>query len=262
MSQCQKYIYIGGFLMGIKKPSQSQFTIRGVAQQIKKNTINLEHRIQRRGAWTLLQQQLFIASIIENIKIPGIVVVEENGIIEWINGNLGSNVTMLYPASILKGDNSKADFIGIAFAGKNQNQNTGSKVIHIGKNTSSTIVSKSITKDGGITSYRGLLSIGKKAENAKSSINCDALMFDKESQSNTFPFMDIQNNSATVGHEATVGKIGEDQLFYLTSRGLSEQEAMTMIVMGFFRPFTKQLPMEYAVEMNRLIEMEMEGSVG
>ena len=189
-------------------------------------------------------------------------VVEENGIIEWINGNLGSNVTMLYPASILKGDNSKADFIGIAFAGKNQNQDTGSKVIHIGKNTSSTIVSKSITKDGGITSYRGLLSIGKNAENAKSSINCDALMFDKESQSNTFPFMDIQNNSATVGHEATVGKISDEQLFYLMSRGLSEEQATQMIVAGFIEPVVKELPLEYAVELNRLIELEMEGTLG
>ncbi|MBS3059905.1 MAG: Fe-S cluster assembly protein SufB [DPANN group archaeon] len=189
-------------------------------------------------------------------------VVEENGIIEWVNGNLGSGVTMLYPASILKGDRSKSYFIGIAFAGKNQNQDTGAKIIHIGKNTSSTTVSKSISKDGGISSYRGLLSVKPSAKNAKASVNCDALMMDNISKSNTYPSMDIKTNTASVAHEATVGKISEEQIFYLMSRGLSEQDATQMIVSGFIEPIAKELPLEYAIEFNRLIQLEMENSIG
>ncbi len=188
--------------------------------------------------------------------------VHEDAVVEWINGNLGSGVTMLYPCSILKGDRSKSDSIGIAFANEGQNQDTGSKAIHLGKNTSSTIVSKSISKNGGIATYRGLLSVGKNAENAKSSVNCDALMMDNKSQSNTYPTMNIKNNTAEIAHEATVGKISEDQIFYLMSRGLDEQTATQMIVSGFIEPVVKQLPLEYAMELNKLIELEMEGSLG
>jgi len=189
-------------------------------------------------------------------------VVHEDGIIEWINGNLGSGVTMLYPASILLGDRSKADFTGIAFAGKDQHQDTGSKVVHVGKNTSSTIQSKSISQDGGITSYRGLVSIKKQATGATSKVDCDALMMDNESQSHTYPYMDVKNAHATLAHEATVGRINNDQLFYLMSRGLDEETASRMIVSGFIEPITKELPLEYALELNRLIELEMEGSLG
>ncbi len=189
-------------------------------------------------------------------------IVDEDGIIEWVNGNNGSRVTMLYPASILVGDRSKADFIGIAFAGKGQNQDTGSKVTHVGKDTSSTIISKSISKDGGITSYRGLVSVKRGAKNAKCNVQCDALMIDNKSQSNTFPYIDIEESTANLGHEATVGKISEEQIFYLMSKGLNEEQATQMIVSGFIEPIVKELPLEYAVELNRLIQLEMEGSLG
>src|SRR3989339_146183 len=182
-------------------------------------------------------------------------IVHEDGIIEWVNGNMGSNVTMLYPASILRGDRSKADFIGIAYAGLGQHQDTGSKVIHIGRSTSSTITSKSISADGGITSYRGLVSVRKGATNTKSNIECDALMMDNRSQSNTYPFMDVHENTVELGHEATVGKISDEQIFYLMSRGLSEDEAKQMIVSGFIEPIVKELPLEYAVELKRLIKL-------
>ena len=189
-------------------------------------------------------------------------VVYDDGVIEWINGNLGSNVTMLYPSSMLIGDNAKSDFIGIAFAGPGQNQDTGCKIVHKGKNTSSTIQSKSISKGGGITSYRGLLSIQKGATNASSSVNCDALMMDNKSSSNTYPFIDVHEKSAEVAHEATVGKISEEQIFYLMSRGLDEEAATQMVVSGFIEPVVKELPLEYAVELNKLIQLEMEGSLG
>jgi len=189
-------------------------------------------------------------------------VVYEDGIIEWINGNLGSNVTMLYPASVLIGDRSSSDFIGIAYAGEGQHQDTGCKVTHIGKNTSSMITSKSISQGGGITSYRGLLSIKKGALNAKANVECDALMMDNRSQSNTYPYMDIRENTCDIAHEATVGKISDEQIFYLTSRGIDEETATKMIVSGFIEPIVKELPLEYAVELNRLIELEMEGSLG
>lgn len=189
-------------------------------------------------------------------------VVYEDGVVEWINGNMGSCVTMLYPASLLLGDRSRADFIGIAFAGKGQNQDTGSKVIHVGKNTSSTIISKSISKDGGITSYRGLLSVKRGACHAKAKVECDALMMDSVSQSNTFPYMDVHEPTTDLAHEATVGKISEEQIFYLMSKGLTEEQATQMIVCGFIEPIVKELPLEYAVELNRLIQLEMEGSLG
>jgi Fe-S cluster assembly protein SufB len=188
--------------------------------------------------------------------------VQKNGFIEWINGNMGSRTTMLYPTSVLIGEGSKSDFIGVAFAGKGQNQDTGTKVYHLAKNTTSTIQSKSISKDGGITSYRGLLHIKKGAKNCKSHVVCDALMMDNISKSNTFPYMDVKEKDVELGHEATVGKISDEQVFYLRSRGLSEQAARQMIVSGFIEPVVKALPLEYAVELNRLVEMEMEGSLG
>lgn len=189
-------------------------------------------------------------------------VVGENGIIEWINGNMGSHTTMLYPASVLVGNNSRADFIGIALAGNNQNQDTGSKVTHVGSNTSSTIISKSISKDGGITSYRGIVEVLPNAKNVKSNVICDALMMDNKSKSNTYPTIKINNKTAAIAHEATVGKISDDQIFYLMSRGLSEEQSVKLIVSGFIEPVVKELPLEYAVELNRLIELEMENSLG
>lgn len=189
-------------------------------------------------------------------------IVEKDGIMEWINGNLGSCVTMLYPCTILKGDRSRGDSIGIAFAGEGQNQDTGMKVVHIGKNTTSVIKSKSLSKDGGITTYRGLLKIIKGATGAKASVQCDALLIDENSISNTIPFNEIKEDTVEVAHEATVGKINDEHLFYLMSRGLTEEQAIKMIVSGFIEPITKLLPGEYAVELNRLIELEMENSVG
>ena len=189
-------------------------------------------------------------------------IVQKNGVIEWINGNMGSHITMLYPTSVLVGEHAKSDFLGVAFAGKGQDQDTGTKVYHLAKNTTSTVRSKSISKDGGITSYRGLISIKKGAKNCKSHVECDALMVDNISKSNTFPYMDVKEKDVDLGHEATVGKISDEQVFYLMSRGLGQEQASQMIVSGFIEPIVKALPLEYAVELNRLIEMEMEGSLG
>jgi len=189
-------------------------------------------------------------------------IVQKNGVIEWINGNMGSKVTMLYPTSVLVGEHAKSDFLGVAFAGKGQDQDTGTKVYHLAKNTTSTVRSKSIAKDGGITSYRGLISIKKGAKGCKSHVECDALMVDNISKSNTFPYMDVKEKDVDLGHEATVGKISDEQVFYLMSRGLGQEQASQMIVSGFIEPIVKALPLEYAVELNRLIEMEMEGSLG
>ncbi len=188
--------------------------------------------------------------------------VHENAIMEWVNGNMGSVKTMLYPCSVLVGEGAKTDSLGIAFAGKNQNQDTGTKVIHAAPNTSSTIKSKSISKDGGISSYRGLVHINKNALNASSNIECDALILDDKSVSNTYPTMNVQNSQVDIAHEAKVGKIGDEQIFYLMSRGLTEEQAIQMIVSGFIAPIVRNLPLEYAVELNKLIELEMEGSVG
>jgi len=188
--------------------------------------------------------------------------VDECGVIEWINGNMGSGRTMLYPSSVLRGNGAKSDSLGIAFAGAGQDQDTGAKAIHVAPNTSSTIRAKSISKDGGTSSYRGLVQVGKKAENASISVECDALLIDATSVSKTFPYMDIANNSATVAHEARVGKIGDEEIFYLMSRGLSQERAMQLVVNGFIEPIVKALPLEYALELNRLIELEMEGSIG
>jgi Fe-S cluster assembly protein SufB len=189
-------------------------------------------------------------------------VVEKNGTVEWVNGNLGSGCTMLYPCSVLVGEGAKSDSLGIAFAGPGQNQDTGSKVIHAAPRTTSTIKAKSISKGGGISSYRGSVQVSKMARDTKSSVVCDALLIDDESVSNTFPFMKIDTNKVDIAHEASVGKIGEEEIFYLMSRGLSEEQAMQMVVSGFIEPIVKQLPLEYAVELNKLIELEMEGSVG
>ena len=189
-------------------------------------------------------------------------IVYKNGTIEWVNGNLGSGVTMLYPCSVLIGENSTSESLGIAFAGEGQNQDTGTKVIHIGKNTSSFITSKSISKDSGISSYRGLVKVAKTAKNAISTIECDALMVDNNSISNTYPQMEINTKDAQIIHEAKVGKIGEDEIFYLMSRGYTEEMAKQMIVRGFTNEVVKKLPLEYAVELNKLIELEMESSLG
>ncbi len=189
-------------------------------------------------------------------------IVQKNARIEWINGNLGSGCTMLYPCSVLAGENSKSDSLGIAFAGAGQNQDTGSKVIHVASNTSSVIRSKSISKDGGISTYRGLVRALKKAKNTKSSVECSALLIDNKSVSNTYPAMIVENSNVNIAHEARVGKINDEDIFYLMSRGLTEEEAVKMIVSGFIDDVVKSLPLEYAVELNKLIEMEMEGNVG
>ncbi|MCF6092386.1 Fe-S cluster assembly protein SufB [Microaerobacter geothermalis] len=181
---------------------------------------------------------------------------------EWVDGNIGSKLTMKYPAVIMKGPRAKANVLSIAVAGKGQHQDAGAKVVHLAPDCTSTIVSKSISKDGGKTTYRGLANFGRKSEGSKANIKCDTLILDKESTSDTIPYNEVLNDNITLEHEATVSKVSEDQLFYLMSRGLSEEEATQMIVMGFIEPFTKELPMEYAVEMNRLIKFEMEGSIG
>lgn len=186
----------------------------------------------------------------------------ENATVEWIDGNLGSRLTMKYPSVYLMGRGAKADVLSVAFAGKNQHQDAGSKVLHFAPYTTSQIISRSVSKDGGRTTYRGLVKVVPGAVGVKSSVSCDALILDDKSSSDTIPYMEINEKEVSIGHEASVGRISEEQLFYLMSRGLSEQDARTMIVMGFMEPFTKVLPMEYAVELNRLIQMEMEGSVG
>jgi Fe-S cluster assembly protein SufB len=185
-------------------------------------------------------------------------IAEEDAIMEWVGGNLGSGVTMLYPCTILKGDRSRADHLSIAFAGEGQVQDTGAKVIHIGKETKSKVLSKGISKDGGRANYRGLLRIFPQAEGSQASVNCDNLILDESSFSCADPVMEIHEDSAEVSHEAKIGSIGEDELFYAMSRGLTEQEATAMIVQGFIEPIVKELPLEYAVELNRLIELEME----
>ncbi|RED64028.1 Fe-S cluster assembly protein SufB [Cohnella lupini] len=189
-------------------------------------------------------------------------VAEENATMEWVDGNIGSKLTMKYPAVVLKGRGAKGMVLSIAVAGKGQHQDAGAKMIHLAPDTSSTIISKSISKHGGKVTYRGLASFGRNAEGAKANIKCDTLILDDQSTSDTIPYNEIMNDNITLEHEATVSKVSEDQLFYLMSRGLSDAEATQMIVMGFIEPFTKELPMEYAVEMNRLIKFEMEGSIG
>ena len=178
---------------------------------------------------------------------------------EWVDGNLGSKLTMKYPAIWLMGEGAHGEVLSIAFAGKGQHQDAGGKCVHVAPNTTSVITSKSISKNGGRAGYRGLLEVAKGAHGAKSKVVCDALILDDESRSDTYPYIRIDENDVDIGHEATVSKIGEEQLFYLMSRGLNEAEASAMVVSGFVEPITKELPLEYAVEMNRLIQLQMEG---
>ena len=188
--------------------------------------------------------------------------VEEGGVIEWVSGSFGSHVGCLYPMSVLKGDNSKMEFTGVTFAGAGQNLDTGAKVVHIGKNTSSYMNTRSISKSGGISTFRSSVVVQKGAKHAKSSVSCQSLMLDSESRSDTVPAMDIRTKDAAVGHEAKIGSISNEAVFYLMSRGMSEEDARALIVSGFADNVSKELPLEYAVEMNNLIRLEMKGSIG
>jgi Fe-S cluster assembly protein SufB len=188
--------------------------------------------------------------------------VEENGTMEWVDANLGSKVTMKYPSCMLMGKGAHGEILSIAFSGKGQHHDTGGKVMHLAPDTSSKIISKSISKDGGRASYRGLLRVNKGNTNVKSNVVCDALLLDDYSRSDTYPYIEVDEQDVTIGHEASVSKVEEEQLFYLMSRGLSEEEATSMVVSGFIEPLVKELPMEYAIEMNRLIQLQMEGSIG
>ena len=187
---------------------------------------------------------------------------EAGATMEWIDGNIGSKVTMKYPAVWMTGEHAKGEVLSVAFAGEGQHQDTGAKMVHLAPHTSSTIVSKSVARGGGRASYRGLVQVNKGAHGSKSTVKCDALLVDTVSRSDTYPYVDIREDDVTMGHEATVSKVSEDQLFYLMSRGLTEDEAMAMVVRGFVEPIAKELPMEYALELNRLIELQMEGAVG
>lgn len=189
-------------------------------------------------------------------------IVQKGGKIEWVSGSFGSKVSMLYPSSYLVGEGAQSEFTGISFAGAGQNLDTGAKVIHAAPNTSSTINSKSISKGGGIATYRGLVKITKNATGSKSTVDCESLMLDNESVSDTIPSIIIDNNDVDLGHEAKIGRIDDDKIFYLTSRGIPEEEAKAMIVRGFAEPIAKELPLEYAVEMNNLINLELEGAIG
>ena len=187
---------------------------------------------------------------------------EEGGTMEWVDGNIGSKVTMKYPAVWMTGPHAKGEVLSVAFAGEGQFQDTGAKMVHMAPHTSSNIVSKSVARAGGRAAYRGLVQVNKDAHHSASNVECDALLVDSISRSDTYPYNDIRNDHVTLGHEATVSQVSEDQLFYLMSRGIEEEEAMAMIVRGFVEPIAKELPMEYALELNRLIELQMEGSVG
>jgi Fe-S cluster assembly protein SufB len=186
----------------------------------------------------------------------------EDGAMEWVDGNLGSGVTMKYPAVVLRGERAHGEILSIAFAGHDQHYDAGAKAIHLAPNTTSLITSKSISKDNGRADYRGLVKVNPGAVGAQSRVQCDALLLDPESQTSTYPYMDVHEDHVWIEHEATVSKISQDQLFYLMSRGLSEERASAMIVNGFLEPFIKELPMEYSVELNRLINLQMEGGVG
>ena len=186
----------------------------------------------------------------------------EGATVEWIDGNIGSKLTMKYPGIYLLGERAYGETLSIAFAGKGQHQDTGAKMIHLAPNTTSKVTSKSVSRLDGRSTYRGLLSVAKGATNVKATVRCDALLLDDTSSTETYPYMEINQEDATITHEATVGKIGDEQIFYLMSRGFNEEEALTLIVNGFMEPFTKELPMEYAVELNRLIKLEMDDSVG
>jgi len=186
----------------------------------------------------------------------------EGATVEWIDGNIGSKLTMKYPGIYLMGRKAYGETLSVAFAGKNQHQDTGAKMVHLAPDTTSKITSKSVSRANGRSTYRGLLKVAKGATNVKATVRCDALLLDDTAKTDTYPYMEIDQEDATVTHEATVGKIGDEQIFYLMSRGFSEDEALSLIVNGFMEPFTKELPMEYAVELNRLIKLEMDNSVG
>jgi Fe-S cluster assembly protein SufB len=186
----------------------------------------------------------------------------KNAAMEWVDGNLGSKLTMKYPAVILAGEGAHGEVLSIAFAGKGQHQDAGAKITHLAPNTSSRIISKSVSKDGGRATYRGLLKIVEGADNCKSNVVCDALLLDDRSRSDTYPTIEVDAKNVTMGHEASVSKVGEDQLFYLMTRGLNEDEANAMVVNGFIEPLVKELPMEYALELNRLIQIQLEGTIG
>ncbi len=187
---------------------------------------------------------------------------EAGATMEWVDGNIGSKVTMKYPAVWMTGEHAKGEVLSVAFAGEGQHQDAGAKMLHLAPNTSSNIISKSVARGGGRTSYRGLVQVNKGAHGSRSSVKCDALLVDTISRSDTYPYVDIREDDVTMGHEATVSKVSDNQLFYLMSRGLTEDEAMAMVVRGFVEPIAKELPMEYALELNRLIELQMEGAVG
>ena len=189
-------------------------------------------------------------------------IAEEGAVMEWVDGNLGSRVTMKYPSVYLNGEGAHGEVLSIAFAGDGQHQDAGGKIVHNAPNTTSKIISKSISKNGGRTSYRGLIKASKNATDCKSNVVCDALMLDEHSQSDTYPYIEVDNDQVNIEHEARVSKIGEEQLFYMMSRGLTEEDASAMIVNGFIEPLVKELPMEYAVELNKLIQLQMEGSIG
>jgi Fe-S cluster assembly protein SufB len=186
----------------------------------------------------------------------------ENSIVEWIDGNIGSKVTMKYPSIYLLGEGARGEVLSVAFAGEGQHLDAGGKAIHVAPHTSSVINSKSVSKGGGRTAYRGLIRVEPEAHHSKSMVRCDALILDEESRSDTYPYVEVEEETAELGHEASVSRVGEDQLFYLMSRGLTEAEATAMVVNGFIEPITRELPMEYAVELNRLIELQMEGAIG
>ncbi|GAB4447588.1 MAG: Fe-S cluster assembly protein SufB [Chloroflexi bacterium OHK40] len=189
-------------------------------------------------------------------------VAHEEASMEWVDGNIGSKLTMKYPSVYLMGRKARGEVLSVAYAGRGQHQDAGAKMVHVAPETTSRITNKSVSKDGGKTTYRGLAKVAPGAYGAKINVNCDALILDERSASDTIPFIEIEEDRCTLAHEATVGRIGEEQLFYLMSRGLPEADALSMIVLGFMEPFTRELPMEYAVELNRLIQLEMEGSVG
>jgi Fe-S cluster assembly protein SufB len=187
---------------------------------------------------------------------------EAGATMEWIDGNIGSKVTMKYPAVLLMGEHARGEVLSIAFAGEGQHQDAGAKMTHLAPHTSSRIESKSVARGGGRTSYRGLVRVNPNAHHSRSTVKCDALLVDQISRSDTYPYVDVRTDDVSMGHEATVSKVSDDQLFYLMSRGLTEDEAMAMVVRGFVEPIARELPMEYALELNRLIELQMEGAVG
>ncbi len=207
-----------------------------------------------------VKSKLFSLSDIQ--KITKRAIVDENGTIEWVSGSFGSKVSLLYPMSVLRGEGAKSEFTGITFAGKDQYLDTGAKVIHAAPRTSSSINSKSISKGNGVAIYRGLVDVKPNCPGCKSTVTCESLMLDQESQSDTIPVINIQTSDIDLGHEAKIGRIDDDVIFYLMSRGIPEEEAKAMIVRGFAEPIAKELPLEYAVEMNALINLELEGTIG